>query len=325
MKSILIFFAIFISIHVCAATRHKTNQKSKEAPHSSLEPTQNALLTQEDGSLSPFLKKTYVGGSSFRQYFQTHSVKLYDGIKNNDRLFYTHVTTPAAALPAGDMSFETYPGARGFDSFLVNSLSIGTWRGLQLGVIPFYYFLKFQNADGDVRFTSSFTYKWNFLSFQNWDFSLGGSSISYNQKFADGIVNTDTGQTFYSAKLTMTWTSLMINYFFKNYPIAIGLNTSRILVSSDNSYLDKQLDRDLNTKSKTEVAWDINYLYNDDWNFTLGFGRYKPSAAELYKTYPGIGVTTTHIRHTQWFNRISGGIHWLDGINSFRILFSFSI
>jgi hypothetical protein len=312
MKSILIFITIFVCFNVQAHSKRPPQQhKAPEPP------------TEPQEFQSPFLKDVVYKGSHLKQYFQTHSVKLYDGIKKRERFFYTHLTTPAAAESSGELNYETFPGARGFDTFLLDSLSLGLWRGLQVGVIPLFYFHR-SGSDG-IRFTSSFTYKWNFLSLQNWDFAIGGSTLSYLQNFAGGIQDPDTGEIFYSAHNSVVWSTFMVNYFFENYPIAIGLNTSRATVQSDNDFLNKYYEQNINSQAKTEVAFDINYLLNDNWNYTVGFGRYKPTASELYHTYPGVGLTITRIRHTNWFNRISGGVHWLDGVNSWHALLSFSI
>ena len=270
-----------------------------------------------------FLKKSDKTGNRVTRYFRTHSAILYDSNTCHDRQFYSHMTTPAHTLPGNKFAYQPFPGAR-FDSFILNSLSVGLWEGLEVGAVPLFYLADDEpstNEDGSSsQHTSNFNLKWTLFSFKNFDAALAWSFFNFENVFSSPLVL--PGGTYSRANIGLTWTTLILNYYFENIPLALGINYSGITLNSTSKELDDIL-RKQNTNS--ESVYDLSYILNSNWAFTLGAGRVKESAFELEKTYFGYGGSVTYIRNKKWFNQISFGVHHFTEINKDKFLLSFSI
>lgn len=267
-----------------------------------------------------FLRPQEREGNALTEHFRNRTTKLHDAIPCENRIFYSHLATSASTLPGNRFAYEPFPGAR-FDGLLMNSLSYGLWNGMQIGTVPLFYLTEEKSGDpGTASHTSNYNFKWNFLSYENWEIALAYSTIRFNTYFVTPI--TLPNGTFTEENIYYYWSSFIVSYFFKEWPIAISLNTSSVGLGSDNEELEKVLEKEI---TASENILDVNYIHNDHWAFTVSYGKIKESAFELHKAYPGYGGTVTWTRNKKWFNQISLGIHHFNVIDSNKLLFSFSI
>jgi len=146
------------------------------------------------------------------------------------------------------------------------------------------------------------------------------STVNFKAYFDTPIVLPNG--TFDQEEIGYYWSTLIVNYFFKEWPVAIGYSVSSVSLTSDNPELQKVLEKEV---THSEYILDVNYIHNDNWAFTASYGRIKESAFNLLEAYPGYGGTVTWIRNTKWFNQISLGVHHFNIIDSNKVLFSFSI
>ncbi len=268
-----------------------------------------------------FLRPSDQTGNGLTRYFRTHTVKLYDSMPCHERVFYSHLATPAPTLPGNRLAYEPFPGAR-FDGFLMNSLSMGLWNGMQIGFVPLFYLFENDNAGepGTSEHLSNMNLKWNLFSFKNFEVAYAFSILRMKSNFLTPI--TLPSGTFNDAEITYTWSTLVLNYFFENLPLGLGVNFSSVALSSKNKDLNEIFEKQ-NTNS--EYIVDLNYILNSNWAFTAGAGKMKETAFELEKAYYGFGGTVTYVRNKKWFNQISLGVHHFNTIDADKFLFSFSI
>lgn len=269
-----------------------------------------------------FLKPSDKNGNSLTRYFRTHTAILHDSNPCEDRTFYGHLTTPAHTLPGNKFAYQPFPGAR-FDTFLMNSLSLGLWEGIQIGTVPAFYLMNEsrENPTEDYsKHISNFNLKWTLWSFKNLDVAMAWSFLSLRTYFASPLIM--PSGVYNDARINFTWTSLVLNYYFENLPLGLGVNLSSVYIGSDNKDLDREF-RKKNTNS--EYIIDLNYVLNPTWAVTVGGGKIKETAFELEKAYYSYGTSFTYTRNTKWFNEITMGVHHFNTINTTKFLFSFSI
>lgn len=258
---------------------------------------------------------------SITHMFRSRTTILYDSNPCHDRVASYHLSTPAHTVPGGNIKYEPFPGAR-FDGVLMNSLSFGLWDGLQIGFIPTYYML---DADKDptqdyFKHSSNLQIKWTLFSFKNLDIALAWSSLSFQGHYNPPLAL--PGGNISDVDLNIFWTTLILNYYFEQFPMALGINLTSVGLSSNNKEFDKEL-QELNTNS--EYLIDLTYRLNSTWSVAAGFGKIKETAFELQKAYYGYGASITYTRNKRWFNQITIGAHHFNDINRDKFLFSFSI
>lgn len=171
-----------------------------------------------------------------------------------------------------------------------------------------------------TQHASNFNLKWTMFSFKNLDVAVAWSFMNFHTQYGTPLVL--PSGTFSRGNIELTWSTLVMNYYFENLPMALGYNVSSVFLSSDNKDVDDIL-RKQNTGS--EYVWDLNYIFDSTWSVTGSVGKVKVSAFELEKAYMSFGGSVTYVRHKKWFNEISLGIHHFNEINTERFLFSFSI
>jgi hypothetical protein len=206
----------------------------------------------------------------------------------------------------------------------MNSLSIGLWRGIQFGIVPVMYMLGKSEPESDGSYsehTSNYNLKWTIYSTKKSNVAVAYSYMNFHTHFGTPVL-LPSGASIADADVGVMWSTIVINYYFEDSQWALGVNLTDVSLSSENKELNEDLVRQ-NTGS--ESIYDLNYIINSSWAATFGVGKIKESAFEFEKAYYGYGVTATYNRSTNWFNKISLGVHHFNDIQANKILFSFSI
>lgn len=225
------------------------------------------------------------------------------------RFFYPHLSVPAATVRSGGLAFQSFPGANGLQTFLLNALDIGILSRLEAGTAPAFYFVE--------EHKYNFNAKLNLLKWDAFHFAVGGAKFAF--RTASKLPN---GTPAVVQNYELTYGMVAANLFFTDY-LGLGVNVARPWIKADSP----ELTEAYSNLQKIEWFVDLSCRLSEHLAFTPGYGALRLETLNPISPVPlGYGATFTWTRQKSGLAaRISFGAHHMPAIRDTRALFSFSI
>lgn len=221
-----------------------------------------------------------------------------------DHVFYPHLTTTARTAGPWGLTFETFPGANGLQTFLVDSLALGIGERFQVGIVPLFFLVPGHEFNLNL--------KWNFLNFEKLQFGIGVTQFWMHAEANPNV------------KYEANYVVLAVDYFTPIDWLALGFNYNVVTVKSS----DGPTQAILETRPvPSEWFVDVAFRVAKSWAITPGFGTRRTDTFDVLNASTPIsyGLSFTWIRGTKWFPTIRLGANYIPTLERWDVLFTFSI
>jgi hypothetical protein len=221
-------------------------------------------------------------------------------------IFNPVVSTTARTLPQWQVGFQRTSGANINSNLLANSLSVGVFPRLELGVVPMFY----ATASGSSNFTS----KLNFYKSDEVDGAIAFTETRFRSEVkTEGKVTERPDLVLHSAQIGL-------NYHPDGYDFTISpfLNQVTGYVDSTNT-----LTYVYSMETKTEWGMDVQWQMKDRQWLTFAYGFLRDAGLSPYENMnSGMGVAWSQFRPKEMFSRPSVGVYYSPNTGNVQYLIS---
>lgn len=239
--------------------------------------------------------------------FSANAQSDWDPVPPRRIIFNPVVSTTARTLPQWQVGFQRTSGANINANMLANSLSVGVFPRLEVGVVPMFY----ATAPGSSNFTS----KLNFYKSEEIDGALSATQTRFRSEIKD-----DSGQITERPDLVLNTAQIGMNYHPDGFDFTISPFLNRVtgFVDSTNGLTFVR-----SMEAKTEWGVDIQWQTKDREWLTLAYGHLRDAGLSPYEEmHSGAGVAWSQFRPNEMFSRPSLGVYYSPGTGNTQFLVS---
>lgn len=223
-------------------------------------------------------------------------------------IFNPVVSTTARTLPQWQVGFQRTSGANINSTMLANSLSVGVFPRMEVGVVPLFY----ATAQG----SSNFTGKLNFYKSDEVDGALSFTETRFRSELKDE----STGDIMDRPDLVLHSSQLVFNYHPEGSDFTISPFLNRVSGYRDSSNV-MTFVRSLETK--TEWGVDLQWQMKDREWLTLAYGFLRNAGLSPYEDMnSGMGVAWSQFHPKEMFSRPSVGVYYSPNTGNIQYLVS---
>lgn len=231
----------------------------------------------------------------------------WDPVPPRRIIFNPVVSTTARTLPQWQVGFQRTSGANINANLLANSLSVGIFPRLEVGVVPMFY----TTAPG----SSNFTGKLNFYKSEEIDGAISATQTRFRSE-----VKNDVGVIVERPDLVLNTAQIGFNYHPEGSDFTISPFLNRVTGYTDST---DGLTFVRSMEAKTEWGVDVQWRMKDREWLTFAYGWLRDAGLSPYEQmHSGAGVAWSQFRPNEMISRPSIGIYYSPGTQETQYLIS---
>lgn len=230
----------------------------------------------------------------------------WDPVPPRRIIFNPVVSTTARTLPQWQVGFQRTSGANINSNMLANSLSVGVFPRLELGVVPSFY----ATAPGSSNFAS----KLNFFKSDEIDGALSFTEIRFRSEIKkSGVVIERPDLVLHSAQVGLNYHPDGWDYTFSPF---LNQVTGYMDSSNTTAFVDS-------LETKVEWGLDVQWQMKDREWLTFAYGFLRDAGLSPYQRMnSGMGVAWSQFRPKEMFSRPSIGVYYSPNTGDVQYLVS---